>query len=643
MKYGFVRVCAASPEIRVADCEYNTESIFSYIKRAYENKAKVAVFPELCITGYTCADLFSQKTLIDGAKKAICTLAEHTQNMDMICIVGAPIKVGQKLYNCAVVLYCGNILAVIPKTNLPNYGEFYELRNFSPAQPGVREIEFNSEIVPFGTDILIKDRNVENFSLAVEICEDLWTVNPPSNRHALAGATIIANLSASNEVIAKEEYRKNLVSMQSAKLFAAYIYADAGFGESTQDLVFGGDNMICENGNILARGKLFTNNMIFSEIDVDRLAFDRNKTNTFDDISDNGYYIVETNFDFEETALSRLVERMPFVPQNAEKRAKYSEEILSIQSNGLAKRLKHTGAKNAVIGISGGLDSTLTLLVTARAFDMLGIDRKNITAVTMPCFGTTSRTYNNAVNIAKQIGAELIEVNIKAAVMQHFKDIGHDENTLDVTYENCQARERTQVLMDIANKNGGLVIGTGDMSELALGWATYNGDHMSMYGTNCGVPKTLIRYLVEYEAQKTDNNDIANTLKDILATPVSPELLPPKDGKIAQKTEQFVGPYILHDFFLYHMLRFGFSPNKIYHLAKYAFCDDFKNDDILKWLKVFYKRFFAQQFKRSCVPDGPKVGSVALSPRGDLRMPSDASAKMWLDEIDRINLTNSCG
>ncbi len=491
--------------------------------------------------------------------------------------------------------------------------------------------------MPFGTDILIKDRNVENFSLAVEICEDLWTVNPPSNRHALAGATIIANLSASNEVIAKEEYRKNLVSMQSAKLFAAYIYADAGFGESTQDLVFGGDNMICENGNILARGKLFTNNMIFSEIDVDRLAFDRNKTNTFDDISDNGYYIVETNFDFEETALSRLVERMPFVPQNAEKRAKYSEEILSIQSNGLAKRLKHTGAKNAVIGISGGLDSTLTLLVTARAFDMLGIDRKNITAVTMPCFGTTSRTYNNAVNIAKQIGAELIEVNIKAAVMQHFKDIGHDENTLDVTYENCQARERTQVLMDIANKNGGLVIGTGDMSELALGWATYNGDHMSMYGTNCGVPKTLIRYLVEYEAQKTDNNDIANTLKDILATPVSPELLPPKDGKIAQKTEQFVGPYILHDFFLYHMLRFGFSPNKIYHLAKYAFCDDFKNDDILKWLKVFYKRFFAQQFKRSCVPDGPKVGSVALSPRGDLRMPSDASAKMWLDEIDRIN------
>lgn len=637
MKYGFVKVCAASPEIRVADCEFNAESIFSYIKKAHENKAKVAVFPELCITGYTCADLFSQKTLIDGAQKALCALAELTQNMDIVCIVGAPLKVEQKLYNCAVVMYCGNILAVIPKTNLPNYGEFYELRHFSPGKPGVREIVINNETVPFGTNILIRDRNIENFALAVEICEDLWTVNPPSNRHALAGATVIANLSASNEVIAKEEYRKNLVSMQSAKLFAGYIYADAGFGESTQDLVFGGDNIICENGKILARGELFTNNIIFSEIDVDRLAFDRSKTNTFRAAPCDDYYIVETNFDFEETALSREVERMPFVPQNPDKRAKYSEEILSIQSNGLAKRLKHTGAKNAVIGISGGLDSTLTLLVTARAFDMLGIDKKNITAVTMPCFGTTSRTYNNAVNMAKQIGAELIEVSIKAAVLQHFKDIGQDENTFDVTYENCQARERTQVLMDIANKNGGLVIGTGDMSELALGWATYNGDHMSMYGTNCGVPKTLIRYLVEYESEKTQNDELKKTLKDVLATPVSPELLPPKDGEIAQKTEQFVGPYILHDFFLYYMLRFGFAPGKIYRLAKYAFFEDFTGDEILKWLKVFYKRFFAQQFKRSCIPDGPKVGSVALSPRGDLRMPSDASARLWIDEIDKIN------
>lgn len=637
MNYGFVKVCAASPEIRVADCGYNVQSIFALVKKAEEKGVKLAVFPELCITGYTCGDLFLQNVLIDGAEKALAELCELTGETDMIIAVGAPVKKGQKLYNCAVLLYRGNILAVVPKSNIPNYGEFYELRHFSPAEDGVSFVELNGEDVPFGTKIIVRDRNMKNFALAAEICEDLWTVNPPSNLHALAGATVIANLSASNETVGKEEYRKTLVSGQSAKLFCAYIYADAGFGESTQDLVFAGDDMICENGRVLARSKLFgDNNIAVTEIDVDRLAFDRQKTNTFEPTSADDYYIVEIEFDLAETELTRVVEKMPFVPQNPAEREKYSEKILQIQAYGLAKRLKHTGAQSAVLGLSGGLDSTLSLLVTARAFDLLGMERKAITAVTMPCFGTTSRTYNNAVNMARQMGAELLEVNIKSAVLQHFADIGHAEDVFDVTYENSQARERTQVLMDIANKKGGLVIGTGDMSELALGWATYNGDHMSMYGTNCGVPKTLIRYLVEYEASKTADAKLRGTLEDILDTPVSPELLPPKDGKIAQKTEQFVGPYLLHDFFLYYMMRFGFAPDKIFRLACYSFAGEFEREEILKWLKVFYRRFFTQQFKRSCLPDGPKVGSVALSPRGDLRMPSDACGELWLKQIEQI-------
>lgn len=636
MKYGFIKVCAAVPDMKVADCDYNTGKIFECIKKAYEKKAKIVVFPELCITGYTCGDLFLQKTLLDSAKKSVSELLELTQNMDLISIVGLPLAVNGKLYNCAAALYCGSILAVVPKMNIPNYAEYYEARWFEKGSSEVVDIQFGYETVPFGGNIIIRDRNMENFGLAVEICEDLWTVNPPSNLYASAGATIIANLSASNEVTAKREYRKNLVSMQSAKLFAGYIYADAGIDESTTDAVFGGDSFICENGNVLARSVPFSNDMIFSEIDVDRLTHERRKTTTYESAAESDFYIVETNFDFEETALDRKIEKQPFVPQNVEKRNESSEEILSIQAYALRKRLLHSHAKTAVIGISGGLDSTLALLVTARAFDICGLERKNIIAVTMPCFGTTSRTYNNAVTMSEEIGAQLIEVDIKDAVLQHFKDIGQNPNEFDVTFENSQARERTQVLMDIANKTGGMVIGTGDMSELALGWATYNGDHMSMYGVNSGVPKTLVKYLVEYEMMREKNDKLKSALADILNTPVSPELLPPKDGEISQKTEQFVGPYILHDFFLYYMMRFGFSSEKIYHLAKYAFKDDYSHDEIIKWMKTFYRRFFAQQFKRSCIPDGPKVGSVALSPRGDLRMPSDASAEIWLREIEKL-------
>lgn len=635
MKYGFVKVCAATPDIKVADCGYNAAEIVKNIGWAYEKKAKVCVFPELCITGYTCGDLFLQTALIEGARNAVCEIAAETQDMDIISVVGAPVEVEQRLYNCAVVLYCGSILAVIPKIHLPNYGEFYEKRHFTSGTSEVRAIEFGNETVPFGTNIIIRDRNVKNFALAVEICEDLWTVNPPSNSHALAGATVIANLSASNELVGKADIRKSLVKVQSAKLMAAYVYANAGFGESTTDAVYAGGGIIAEVGDILVEGVHFENGLVFADIDVDKLTYERRRTSNFD-INENEYYIVETNFELENTELSRTVEKLPFVPANKEALQQYCEKVLAIQSNGLKKRLLHTGAKSAVIGISGGLDSTLALLVTARAFDLAGIDRKNIIAVTMPCFGTTSRTYNNSLALSRELGADLREINIKASVLQHFEDIGHDKELLDVTFENAQARERTQVLMDIANKNGGLVIGTGDMSELALGWATYNGDHMSMYGVNCGVPKTLIRYLVSYEAEKTGNEILKKTLDDILDTPVSPELLPPENGEIAQKTEQFVGPYVMHDFFLYYMLRYGFSPAKIYYLATKAFCDEFSNEEILKWMKVFYRRFFSQQFKRSCVPDGPKVGSISLSPRGDLRMPSDASSVLWIKELEDL-------
>jgi NAD+ synthase (glutamine-hydrolysing) len=637
MKDGFVKVACATTDIKVGDTKFNSDNIILQIKEAADNKAKLIVFPELCITAYTCGDLFLQKSLIDGAKNELIRIAKETADCDIISVVGLPISVHQTLYNCAAIINKGEIKGLVPKMNIPNYSEFYEARHFSRGSKKVEYVQIGDGIVPFGSNILFKAKNMEDFVLAVEICEDLWTVNPPSNAHALAGATIIANLSASDELIAKDEYRQMLISSQSARLFAAYIYADAGYGESTTDLVFAGDNVIAENGTILKRSRRFTNECVYTELDLERLVGERRKTTTYESNSADEYTIVDVDFEIEKTELTRHVEKLPFVPSDEAKREKRSEEILTIQSMGLKKRLQHAWAKTAVVGVSGGLDSTLALLVTVRAFDSLKMDRKNIIAVTMPCFGTTSRTYNNSVNFAKSLGVTLKEVNISDAVKLHFRDIEQNPDNYDVTYENSQARERTQVLMDIANKTGGMVIGTGDMSELALGWATYNGDHMSMYAVNAGVPKTLIRYLVDYESRRTDNDVLKKTLKDILDTPVSPELLPPKDGEISQKTEHIVGPYELHDFFLYHLTRFGSRPSKILRLAELAFDGIYDREFILSWLKVFYKRFFQQQFKRSCLPDGPKVGSVALSPRGDWRMPSDASANLWMSELEELS------
>lgn len=636
MRDGFVKVACASTDIRVGDTKFNSDNIIAQIKEAANNSAKLIVFPELSVTAYTCGDLFLQKSLIDSARDELLRIADETSDCDIISVVGLPVAVNQTLYNCAAVINKGEIKGLVPKMCIPNYAEFYEARHFAKGTQKVEYIKIGGNLVPFGSNILFKAKNMEEFVLAIEICEDLWTVNPPSNSHALAGAVIIANLSASDELIAKDEYRKMLVSSQSARLFAAYIYADAGYGESTTDLVFAGDNMIAENGTILKRSRRFTNECVYTELDLERLVGERRKTTTYENSSSDGYTIVDVDFSKEETTLTRYIDKLPFVPSDEAQREKRSEEILTIQSMGLKKRLQHAYAKTAVIGVSGGLDSTLALLVTVRAFDSLGLDRKNIIAVTMPCFGTTSRTYNNSVNFANSVGVTLREINIADAVNQHFKDIGQEPEIYDVTYENAQARERTQILMDIANKTGGLVIGTGDMSELALGWATYNGDHMSMYAVNAGVPKTLIRYLVDYEARRTDNALLKKTLEDILATPVSPELLPPKDGEISQKTEHIVGPYELHDFFLYHLTRFGSKPSKILRLAELAFKDMYDRSFILDWMKVFYKRFFQQQFKRSCLPDGPKVGSVALSPRGDWRMPSDASVNLWMSEIERL-------
>lgn len=636
MKDGFIRCGASTVEVKIADTDYNTDNIIKSIHSAAAHNIKLVVFPELCITGYSCGDLFLQKTLLDCAKNSLIKIAGDTKNLDITAVVGLPYAVNQKLYNCAAVINGGHIKGLVPKMNIPNYSEFYEVRYFTEGKGEVEYIDINGEQVPFGSNILFKTEAMEEFVLAVEICEDLWTAAPPSIRHAKAGATIIANLSASDELISKDEYRKLLVTSQSAKLYCGYIYADAGYGESTTDLVYSGDNMVAENGVILARSKRFTNECVYSELDMERLVGERKKSNTYNIQGTELYTTVWLDMKKSETGITRKVSKLPFVPPGSGEREKRSEEILSIQSMGLRKRLDHTNVKNAVVGVSGGLDSTLALLVTVRAFDSLGIDRKNITAVTMPCFGTTDRTYNNAVSFANSLGVTLREVNIADAVTMHFKDIDHDQSVFDVTYENAQARERTQVLMDIANQNGGIVIGTGDMSELALGWATYNGDHMSMYGVNAGVPKTLIRYLVDYEARRTDNDTLKKTLRDILDTPVSPELLPPKDGQISQKTEHIVGPYELHDFFLYYLMRFGCAPSKILRLAQIAFDGEYDRTVILEWLKVFYRRFFAQQFKRSCLPDGPKVGSVALSPRGDWRMPSDASVQIWVKELEEL-------
>lgn len=636
MKDGFVKVACATTDIKVGDTKFNSDNIIAQIKEAADNKAKLIVFPELSVTAYTCGDLFLQNSLIKSAESEILRIASQTKGCDIISVIGFPFVVNQTLYNCAAVINKGHIKGIVPKMSIPNYSEFYEARHFAKGIQNTVDVKIGDSIVPFGSKILFRAKNMADFILAVEICEDLWTVNPPSCAHALAGATIIANLSASNELIAKDEYRSMLVSSQSARLFSAYLYADAGYGESTTDVVFAGDNIIAENGTLLKRSKRFTNECVYTELDLERLVGERRKTTTYENSMAEDYTVVEVEFNEEETEITRHIEKLPFVPADEEKRVKRSEEILTIQSMGLKKRLQHAWAKTAVVGVSGGLDSTLALLVTVRAFDSLGLDRKNIMAITMPCFGTTSRTYNNSINFANSLGVTLKEINIKDAVNQHFKDIEQEPEKYDVTYENSQARERTQILMDIANKNNGIVVGTGDLSELALGWATYNGDHMSMYAVNASVPKTLIRYLVDYEAKRTENEMLKKTLQDILATPVSPELLPPKDGEISQKTEHIVGPYELHDFFLYHLVRFASAPSKIFRLAKIAFNGVYDSEFILSWMKVFYKRFFQQQFKRSCLPDGPKVGSVALSPRGDWRMPSDASVNLWMSEIEKL-------
>lgn len=636
MKQGFVKVAAVTPKIRVADTRYNAEQICDGIRKAAAQGAKVIVFPELCITGYTCGDLFLQEKLLLEAKEALFKIAGFTKDFDSVVFVGLPFAYRGKLYNVAAAISRGEILGLVPKVYLPNYNEFYEARHFyrGMEQPVEAELSENRK-VPMGTRLLFGCKEMPDFVIAAEICEDLWTPEPPSIRHARNGASLIVNLSASDETTGKDIYRRELVGGQSARLLCGYLYASAGDGESTQDVVYSGHSLIAENGRILKEARRFTNETIYTEIDVQRIMTERRRMTTFETLTDE-YCLIPFSLQIEETELTREINPMPFVPQSKRDREKRCNEILLIQAMGLKKRLEHTNCKTAVVGISGGLDSTLALLVTVRAFDALGIGHRNIKAVTMPGFGTTDRTYDNAVQLIRSLGADFMEVDIKEAVTVHFKDISQDAAVHDVTYENSQARERTQILMDIANKTGGMVIGTGDLSELALGWATYNGDHMSMYAVNASVPKTLVRHLVCYYADTCGDEELKKVLLDVLDTPVSPELLPPEDGKISQKTEDIVGPYELHDFFLYNMLRQGYAPAKVYRLAKVAFAGNYDDTVILKWLKTFYRRFFSQQFKRSCLPDGPKVGSVAVSPRGDLRMPSDASARIWLDELEQL-------
>ena len=648
MKYGFVKTACASPRLKVADCNFNSEQIICAAKDAAKNGASVIVFPELSITGYTCGDLFFQRTLQNASEVQLKRIISETAKLDSVIFVGLPVPRAEGIYNCAAAIKGGELLALFAKSYLPNYGEFYERRHFTPFQQNMNTqfIDFAGfEEVPFGTDILIQDEKDSAITIGCELCEDLWVPVPPSSRHILAGATIIANLSGGNEIIGKADYRRSLVKSHSARSLCAYLYANAGLDESTQDMVFAGHNLISENGTLLAESSLFSSETIYADIDVERLCQERRRTTSFGFSANNNtfnsnYVIVQIKMNVEKTAgeFSRYVDPHPFVPSDKDKRTQRCLEVITLQAQGLAKRLRHINCQSAVIGLSGGLDSTLALLITCRAFDLCGIERSKVTAITMPCFGTTDRTYNNACSLAKECGATLKEVPIADAVRQHFADLGHDESLHDVTYENCQARERTQVLMDYANKTNGIVIGTGDLSELALGWCTYNGDHMSMYGVNSSIPKTLVRYLVQWFAEASEdakNEKFASVLKDILDTPVSPELLPPKDGVISQVTEDLVGPYELHDFYLYYLLRFGFSPAKIYFLAQNANLP-YGKDVILKWLKIFYRRFFTQQFKRSCMPDGAKVGTINLSPRGDWRMPSDAVYSAWNEELETL-------
>lgn len=656
MRHGFIKVRAITPDLLVADTDFNTKKIIDEMKAAAKAGVRIAVFPELAVTGYTCGELFLQDELLACAKKSLIKIISASEDCDMLTFIGLPLAVSGKLLNVAAVIKNGELLALIPKTYLPSYGEFYEGRHFTPGNRKPYLYYFNEDFpeVPFGTDIILENDEMPDLKVAAEICEDLWVPETPGIRHAVNGATIIVNLSASTETTGKDIYRRELVSSESARLICGYIYATAGYGESSTDLVFGGQDIIAENGTILAEKKRFENGYTETEIDVERLAFDRRKMGTFDQVmegsSEDNYKRIGFSWNLERLPmipLTRTFSETPFVPGNKADRDRRCEEITTIQAMGLKKRLDHTGCKHVVIGVSGGLDSTLALLVACRAFDLLGLPRENVIAVTMPAFGTTDRTYNNSLSLAKACHATLREINVKAAVEQHFKDIEHDPDNHNVVYENSQARERTQVLMDIANEANGLVIGTGDMSELALGWSTYNGDHMSMYAVNCSVPKTLVRYLVLYFAEKAardkvkagneDLEELSDVLFDVLDTPVSPELLPPTEGgKISQKTEDIVGPYELHDFFLYYVVRLGFTPDKIYRIACITFHTKYDETVIYKWLVNFYKRFFAQQYKRSCIPDGPKVGSVALSPRGDLRMPSDAMNTIWMKKLKEI-------
>lgn len=641
MKYGYVKVCAATPKIKVADVKFNTEQIIDAVLESSKNGSSLTVFPELSVCGYTCGDLFNQSVLLDSVEEALLKICKATENVDCLVIVGAPVRDEShtKLYNCAVVISKGEILGIVPKTYIPNYGEFYERRHFSPAPKKAQMAYIDGNYYPISTDLLFKGDICHEFTVAVEICEDLWAPSSPSIRHAKAGANIIVNLSCSDELVGKSEYRRNLVKMQSGKLICGYIYCDAGDGESTTDMVFSGHNIIAENGVVLKESKLFENGLLYSEIDVEMLASERRRMasgyfeNSEEDDSGNacGHTVLLFETSESDFRLQRHISQTPFVPEGDDLLNR-AELILSIQAKGLEKRLLHTNAKTAVIGISGGLDSALALLVTHRAFKLCGKDCKDIIAVTMPGFGTTSKTKDNSLKLIEALGATCRIVPIGESVNRHFEDIGHDKDNLNVTYENAQARMRTLVLMDIANDNNGLVIGTGDLSELALGWATYNGDHMSMYGVNSSVPKTLVKHLVRCEAKRLGGK-CEEVLADILNTEISPELLPPENDKIMQKTEGLVGPYILHDFFIYYAVRWGFSPEKVQYLANIAFEGVYEKKEIVKWLNNFYKRFFAQQFKRSCVPDGVKVGSVSLSPRGDLRMPSDAIPLIWLDDI----------
>ena len=653
---GFFRVAAATPALRVGDVEANARAVLDAVDEAAAAGVGALVLPELCLTGYTCGDLFHDQTLLAACEHALESILERTEDVPVLFTVGLPVAHGCAVYNCAAVCCAGTLLGLSVKRNLPNYGEFYELRWFAPAPDEVIELDsFAGErFVPFGSGLVYRclDEGAENVVVGVEICEDLWVPEPPSTKMAAhGGATVILNPSASDEIIGKADYRRDLVCGQSARLYCAYAYADAGEGESTTDLVFAADNIVAENGSLAARGELFGGGMVAADVDLNRLVAERRRSNTWGapGSTDAAGFPIGFSFAgsvttdaparpplFSATEAAKVAPRTPFVPSEHGDLAARCETILGLQTMGLKTRLAHTGTKHAVIGLSGGLDSTLALLVAVRAFDALGLPRTGITAVSMPGFGTTHRTKSNAENLACGLGVDFREIPIHDAVAQHFADIGHDPSVQDVTYENCQARERTQILMDLSNQVGGFVIGTGDLSELALGWATYNADHMSMYGVNASVPKTLVRHLVRYAAGLF-GGQIECTLLDILDTPVSPELLPPTgDGEIAQKTEDLVGPYELHDFFLYHMLRFGFTPGKIFRMACRSFEGVYDRETVLSWLRVFYRRFFAQQFKRSCLPDGPKVGSVTLSPRGDWRMPSDASARLWLDQIDRL-------